>query len=315
MKIVLCGSFAVDRIMTFDGRFKEMIQPDKLHVLSLSIILNNLKDTPGGTGANIGYSLALMGEQPVLLCAVGPNTKDYEERLAGLGIDMSRVHHSQKPTASFTVMTDLDNCQVGGFYPGALADSEPLTLSQFKDEETFVVVSSTDPSQMRSNVAECKELGLRLFYDVSQQVSNSPVEDLKAGIETAELLIVNDYELTVLAQRTGQSEQAIKDQVKVCVITLGAEGSEIYRDGTSVSKIKAAKPKAVADPTGAGDAFRAGFLYGYVRGWELPVCAQLGSITAVYAIEKLGTQEHTFTPEELLARYQENYGSFPRKSL
>lgn len=315
MKIVLCGSFAVDRIMTFDGRFKDMIKPDKLHVLSLSIILNNLKDTPGGTGANIGYSLALMGEQPILLCAVGPNTKDYEERLAGLGIDMSRVFHSDKPTASFTVMTDLDDCQVGGFYPGALADSASLKLEQFKDNDIFVVVSSTDPSQMRQNVAECKALGLRLFYDVSQQVSNSPIEDLRRGVETAELLIVNDYELTVLAQRTGHSEQEIKNQVKVCLVTLGAQGSEIYQDGQLVGKVKAAKPQQVADPTGAGDAFRAGFLYGYVRGWDLLVCAQLGSVTAVYAIEKLGTQEHTFTPKQLLARYQENYGAFPRKSL
>lgn len=308
MEIILTGSIAIDRIMSFKGRFKDLIKADKLHVLSIGILLDQLKDTPGGIAANISYSLALLGEKPVLLGSVGPEAQGYILKLGKMGIQTDKVHYSSLPTASFTVMTDRDDCQVGGFYAGAMSDSSSLTFQQFGDD-SFIVISSHDPSQMALQVKECATRGLRMFYDASQQVTNISGADIRSGVEAAELLIANDYELAVISEKTGWSIDQIKNKVKVCVMTLGSQGCQIFQGSDKTISVKAAKISQVADPTGAGDAFRAGFLYGYVRNWSLTHCARLGSVVAAYAIEHVGTQEHHFTPAEVLQRYQFNYGT------
>jgi adenosine kinase len=307
--IILCGSIAIDRVMNFEGSYKDLIKPDKIHVLSLSVFLKELQDTPGGVGANIAYSLALLGEKPILLGSVGKDAASYMEKLSSMGIVTSHLHYSERATASFNVITDQDDNQVGGFYPGAMFDSDALSFLPWKDDEAFFVISPHDPKAMKRQVQECKENNLRYFYDVGQQVSNISSEDIWEGVSSAELLIVNDYEFSIICDKTKKTAEEIKQIVPVVVITLGKEGSRI--EGKNVQQslmIQSAKVTDVIDPTGAGDAFRSGFLYGYVRGMDLHVCGQMGSVAAVYAVEKRGTQEHSYTKEQFIQRYSDNFG-------
>lgn len=307
--IILCGSIAIDRIMNFKGNYADLIHPKKIHVLSVSILLASLKNTPGGVAANISYTLALLKDAPVLLGSVGMDAQEYIDNLSAMGIDTTNVHFSKLPTASFNVITDMQDNQVGGFYPGAMGDSKSLSLAPWKKTKKLIVISPNDPACMKRLTLECKKWNMRLFYDISQQVSNVPAQDLIVGLKTAELLILNDYELAVFSKRTGYSIERIKKSVPVCVTTLGEKGSII--EGASVTKpikINVAKPKTIVDPTGAGDAYRAGFLYGYIRDWPLATCGNLAAVTATFAIEKHGTQEHVFTLEQVKRRYTASFG-------
>jgi adenosine kinase len=313
--IVVSGSIAIDRIMSFTGRYREHIQPEKLDALSISIFLDELHDSYGGVGANIAYSLALLGDEPFLLGSVGKDGLLYMEQLAHHGVNIAHVFESKLPTASFNVITDSDQNQVGGFYPGAMFDSDALSLAPWKAQNPIVVVSPHDPKAMHRQVQECQDWGLKLCYDIGQQVSNLPGDQMRAGVEAAEILILNEYELSVLSTKTGLSVEKIKQTVPVVITTLGKKGSII--EGANVDapiEVGIAKPEHVADPTGAGDAFRAGFLYGYARGWPLKASAQLGAVCGTYAIEKPGTQSHEFTYDQAAARYQATFNEpFPNK--
>jgi adenosine kinase len=293
--------------MDFSGRYRDLIRPDKLHVLSLSVLLDKMEETPGGVAANIAHGIAQLGERPVLLGSVGPDAFTYMKELKAAGIDTARVHTSQLPTASFNVMTDSDDNQIGGFYPGAMSDSKKLSLEPWAGQDVLVCISAHDPAGMRSQVEECKRYGLRLVYDPGQQVSNSPAEDLAAGVKAAEVLIANDYELGVLSEKTGLPVGDIKSRVPVVVTTLGKEGSVI--EGAKVKqpiKVPACTPAKVVDPTGAGDAYRAGFLYGYLRQWQLRECGLLGSAVASYIVEHHGTQTRLSRPA-IMERYKKTF--------
>jgi adenosine kinase len=306
-RLILCGSIALDRIMNFSGKYRDLIKPDKLHVLSLSVLLDKLEETPGGVAANIAYNIAQLGEAPVLVGSVGPDAAEYLEKLSGAGIDTGSVHISRLPTASFNVMTDSDDNQVGGFYPGAMADSESLTLKPWTGQDVLVCVSAHDPAGMRAQVEESRANNLRLVYDPGQQVSNSPAEDLKAGVETAEVLVANDYELSVLSEKISMTQEEIKKKVPIVITTLGKDGSRI--EGAKAGgphDIPACVSGKVVDPTGAGDAYRAGFLYGYLRQWQLPECGRLGSAVASYVIEHHGTQTR-FSADEVVERYKQTF--------
>jgi adenosine kinase len=295
--------------MAFAGRYSDHIRADKLDSLSVSIFLDQLHDSHGGVGANIVYSLGMLGDAPILLGSVGHDARSYIQKLARLGANVSHVHESDLPTASFNVITDSDQNQVGGFYPGAMFDSDNLSLEPWKGTEAIIVVSPHDPRAMRRQVAECVRWGLRLCYDVGQQVSNLSGQDLAEGIAAAEILILNDYELAALSAKVGRSAEAIKSQVPVVVTTLGKRGSVI--EGTTVSSpisVSIVPPTEVVDPTGAGDAYRAGFLYGLSRSWGLSECSQLGATCATYAIEQPGTQSHVFDLAAVTARHNANFG-------
>jgi adenosine kinase len=307
MKLLLTGSIAIDRIMIFAGKFSDVIQPDKLHLLSLSVLLDELKDSRGGVAANIAYTLGLLGEKPILYGSVGKEALPYMEDLAKLGVNTKRIHYSSLPTATFTVMTDMINCQIGGFYPGAMSDATSLSLAPFQNENMLVVISPHDPKQMAIQVAECGKYKKRLFYDVGQQVNNISGEDIRAGIETAELLIINDYEMGVISQKTGWSKEQIEQKVATCVTTLGEKGCVVVTRGNAPVQVPALRVPKVVDPTGAGDAFRAGFLYGLTRDLPPVECAEIGSTAAAFAIEHQGAQGHVFDKETFFQRYQKNY--------
>ncbi len=301
--LILTGSISIDRIMNFGGRYRELIQSDKLHVLSLSVLIDQLKDSRGGTAANIAYNLALLGEHPTLLGSVGADAHNYISDLGNLGIDVSRIHFSQLPTPTFTVLTDRDNNQVGGFYPGAMSDISTLTLKPWYDQSALVVISANDPSAMEQLVEECISHNVPYIYDLGQQVSNITVEQLKRGLSHASILFVNDYEQEVVVKRSGYSLSQLHSMIPTIITTLGADGSLV--NGV---KVPALSGLQVVDPTGAGDAFRAGFLYGYLRHWDLTTCAQLGSVVASYTIERAGTQTHTFTLDLIRQKHYSAYG-------
>ncbi|MEI6690357.1 MAG: carbohydrate kinase family protein [bacterium] len=308
LPIILTGSISIDRIMNFAGRYQDLIQPDKIHVLSLSVLIDNLTDSRGGTAGNIAYNLGLLGDHPVLLGSVGPNTQSYIADLQQLGIDTSYVHKSHLPTATFTVLTDQSNNQIGGFYSGAMSDSDSLSIDPWLTQNPIIVISANDPKLMRRFTDICKQHNLRMIYDLGQQVSNVSKEDLLAGISAAQILILNDYELGVLSVKTGISESNIKNKVPIVITTLGEKGSII--EGKDIKEpilIKAVSGIIPLDPTGAGDAYRAGFLHGFVRNMELKICCQLGSCLAAYTVEKAGTQTHHFTMEEFSQRYLDSY--------
>lgn len=293
--------------MNFSGKYRDLIHPEKLHVLSLSVLLDKLEQTPGGVGANIACHLARLGDRPILLGSAGPDAVTYLKELTDGGVNTSFVYLSQLPTASFNVMTDSEDSQIGGFYPGAMSDSASLNLRPWTGQDVFISVSAHDPAAMRAQVAECKQYSLRLLYDPGQQVSNISGDDLQAGVDVAEALIVNDYELSALCQKTDTTPETLKLQLPLLITTYGADGSVIEgRQVKTPIKIAAATPEKVADPTGAGDAYRAGFLYGYLRQWELRTCGQLASVVASFVVEQHGTQP-PFGREAIIKRYHETF--------
>ncbi len=307
--LILTGSICLDRIMNFNGRYKDMIQPDKLHVLSISILVDNLTNSRGGTAANIAYSSALLGDQPILLGSVGHDVKQYISDLADVGIDTSNIFYSDLPTPTFTVMTDSDDNQIGGFYPGAMSDISALTLKPWYGKNPLVVISANDPTAMDQLVKECVIHNLDYVYDVGQQVTNISVEQLKLGLSKAKILFVNDYELGTIIGRTGLSESDLTSMIPLIVTTLGAEGTRLT--GSTIPSpisVKAIKNIKVVDPTGAGDSYRAGFLHGYLRGDSLNVCAELGSTVATYTIAQRGTQTHHFNLDDVVKKHYSAYG-------
>jgi adenosine kinase len=307
-QIIISGSIAIDRIMNFSSRYKDLIKPDKIHVLSISVFLEKLKNTDGGVGANIAYSLSLLGDRPILIGSVGPDAKDYIKKLNKSGVKTDSIFFSKLPTASFNVITDLDDNQIGGFYPGAMYDNKNSSFKPWKDKNAFFVISPDDPKLMNRLINECQKFKLKMLYDFGQQVSNSTPEILLNGIKQAEIIIANDYEMAVLSEKIKLSPNEIKKTVPICITTLGCKGSII--EGKKIKKtitIKPVKPKKILDPTGAGDAFRSGFLYGYIRNWNLKICGRIGSLLATYAIETFGTQEHHFSKKEFANRYYKNY--------
>ncbi len=308
-EVILSGSLSVDRIMNFNGRYQDLIQADKLHVLSLSVLIDKLEDSQGGIAGNIAYNLALLNDTSSILTCVGTDAKKYLNFLAKQHIDISHIQTTKLPTATFTVMTDMSDNQVGGFYPGAMSQAGKLSLKPWADTDSIVVVSAHDPQAMRRHIKEAVRYHLTCLYDPSQQVSNIPSVDLMAGIKAANVIIVNDYELGILATKCGLSEQKLKQSVPIFITTLGAAGSVIEgKNFKSPQKIAAVKLAAIVDPTGAGDAYRAGFLYGFRRGWEIKKCAQLGSTMASFAIEHRGTQKHHFTKKIFTNRHQQAFG-------
>lgn len=312
MHVVISGSMSIDQIMVFDGLFENLIQPEKLHVLSISPLVEKMKRTRGGTAGNIAYSLALLGEKPSLLVSVGKESKKYIADLKKLGVEVAHVHYSKLLTASFSVLTDKNNCQVGGFYPGAMGDAKTLLVAKYAKEDILMVISAHDPASMETQISECKQLQKRFLFDPGQQTLVLSQKVLRSGISAAEILIVNDYEMGLLVKTTGWSQEKIIGKVPVCIVTLGENGSKVWLEHKPM-QVPAVSIDLVEDPTGAGDAFRAGFIYGYTRKWDGVSCVRLGSVVASFAVECHGTQEHTFTWEDIRKRYKKQYKEVLRK--
>jgi adenosine kinase len=309
MRVFVTGSIAYDYIMVFPGRFQDHILPDKMHVLSVSFLVDSLTRRRGGTGANIAYNLGLLGERPVLVGAVGDDFADYRSFLESIGVDCRAVKViSGEHTASCFINTDLQDNQITAFYPGAMSHARTISLKEAKvGPDDLVLIAPNDPGAMTRAVSECTELGVPYLYDPSMQLPRLSREDLEHGCRGARILAGNDYEFGMLAEKLGTSEAELQRTVPITVMTRGEAGS-VITVGEERYEIPAAKCAKVVDPTGAGDAFRSGFVLGYKRKLPWPVVGRLASLTGVYAVEQHGPQQHAYTLQEFAARYRENFG-------
>jgi adenosine kinase len=301
-KIIVTGSLAFDYIMNFPGVFADNIDPTKLHILSVSFLAETLKKERGGTAGGISYNLGLLKSNPLLLATAGEDFDSYAALLKNSGVDLSGLKIVREESTSLAmILTDKKNNQITSFYPGAMTAADSVSIKDVKGE--FCVIAPTKPEAMAKYVKECLELKIPYLYDPGMQLPRLSDNELLEGITGAEILIANDYEMGIIESRV---QGQVLGDIKIKITTLGSAGSVIEHQGKKI-QIKAANPKEVLDPTGAGDAYRAGFLAGYLRGFDLKTCGQMGSVTSCYTIEKYGTTNHSFTIDEFKTRYKENF--------
>lgn len=310
MDILFTGSVAFDYLMTFPGYFKDHILPEKLDKISLSFLVDSMRRQPGGIAPNIAYTYALLGGRPRLWAAVGEDFAEYRAWLERKGIDTSGARVIPDVyTASFFVNTDRSNAQIASFYPGAMAHATELSLHELpQPHPDMVMISPNDPQAMNQYVRECQAMGLAYIYDPSQQIVRMTGDDLRPGIRGAYALFVNDYEFALIEKMTGWDLAAIRQQNPdiLVVITHGEDGAQIVcSDEECWAPIVPAE--RIVDPTGVGDAFRGGFLTGLRLGLDLVTCGQMGALAATYCLENFGTQAHTYTPAEFVARFRMHF--------
>ena len=312
MKLVVTGSIAFDYLMSFPGKFTEHFLPEHMHRVSLSFLVDTMDKRRGGCAPNIAYTLALLGERPLLMATAGQDFGDYKAWLDAAGIDTTHVKVvGDRFTASFFCSTDQENNQIASFYTGAMANAGELsfrTIPGLKGDG-LVIISPNDPAAMIQYAQECSTLGIRYIWDPGQQCARMDGSQLAEGISGAFMVIVNDYELELLRQKTGLREEDILDKSEALVVTRGEHGSSVLtRHGRA--DVPAVTPHRIVDPTGVGDAYRGGFMKGLALGLPVDTAARLGSVAATYALEHLGGQSHAYTWDEFRTRYEEHFGSF-----
>jgi adenosine kinase len=336
MNTIVTGSIAYDYLMTFPGRFVEHILPDQLHRISLSFLVDEMRRQRGGCAANIAYNLALLGERPRLMGTVGQDFGEYRAWLEEHGVDTTLTHDELDLfTASFFVNTDQDGNQIASFYTGAMARARNLSLHDLTSPPCsrgagdsqpqvsqaphtvgspvtaapvdLVTISPNDPEAMVKYAAECRELSIPYLYDPSQQIIRLSGEDLQAGLEGCDLLVVNEYEFEMLREKTGLSTEVIRSApARACVVTLGAEGTRIWAE-KAVCDVPAVPPEQASDPTGVGDAFRAGLIKGLALGLPWELAGRMGSLAATYTLEQPGPQSHHYILTEFVARFRQHF--------
>jgi adenosine kinase len=308
MNIVVTGSIAYDYLMSFPGKFTEQFLPEHMHRVSLSFLVDSMDKRRGGCAPNIAYTLALLGERPFLMATAGEDWGEYRTWLEAAGIDTSLVKQIDgKFCASFFCSTDVDNNQIASFYTGAMADSGQLSFRTVRDCR-LAIISPNDPGAMVQYAEECRTLGIPFIFDPGQQCTRMSGEELKDGVRGATLVIVNDYELELLRQKTGMSEDDMLGVAETLIVTRGEHGSSVITRGGRAD-IPAVTPHRIVDPTGVGDAYRGGLMKGLALGLPYETSARLGSVAATYALEHLGGQSHAYTWEEFKKRYEEHFGA------
>jgi adenosine kinase len=308
MKIVITGSIAFDYLMSFPGRFTEHFLPDHMDRISLSFLVDTMDKRRGGCAPNIAYTLALLGERPLLMATAGEDFGEYRAWLESAGVDTSLVQQvSGKLTASFFCSTDRHNNQIASFYTGAMADAGGLSFRAVRDCG-IAIISPNDPGAMVQYAEECRALGIRYIFDPGQQCARMSGDELRAGALGATIVICNDYEFELLRQKSGLGEDEILMRSEVLIVTRGEHGSSVIaRDGRT--DVPAVATRRIVDPTGVGDGFRGGLLKGIALGLPYAVCAQIGSVAATYALEHLGGQSHAYSWDEFRQRYEEHFGN------
>lgn len=308
MNIVVTGSIAYDYLMRFPGRFTDHLINEQLHQVSLSFLVDEMTKHWGGVAANISYTMALLGLRPKLMGTAGRDFADYRNWLESVGVDTSTVLVDPNLfTASFFANTDLDNNQIASFYAGAMARASDYSLAQALPETPdLVVVSPNDPTAMRNLAQECRERNIRFIYDPSQQVPRLDGSQLREQMEGAYAMIVNAYETEIICQKTGMTLNELRQHVGILIVTQGKRGSHIYDNGEFV-EVPAFPEVVIRDPTGVGDAYRAGLIRGIVAGWPWHVSGTVGALCATYVLEQVGTQSHRFALPEFIARYRRHF--------
>jgi adenosine kinase len=319
MSIVVTGSIATDHLMTFPGRFRDQLVDSALDRLSLSFLVERLDVFRGGVGANIAFGLGRLGLRPVLVGAVGPDFAEYRAWLERHNVETAHIRVSEsKHTARFLCTTDADQLQIASFYPGAMAEAREIDLRQvvgMLERVDLVVIAPDDPAAMLRHATSCRRLSMPFAADPSQQLARMTGAEIAELTEGARFLFTNEYEAELLQQKTGWSRRDILSTVETWVTTRGPEGVVIETRGEAPVHVAAAPPREEAEPTGAGDAFRAGFLAG--MSWRVtPQCAaMLGCVMGTLALEAVGTQEYRFEPADVLLRLSEVYGPWTAREI
>jgi len=319
VNIVVTGSIATDHLMTFPGKFADSIVADKLDRISLSFLVDQLEVRRGGVAPNICFGMAALGFTPVLVGAVGPDFADYRSWLERHGVDTDSVHVSQvHQTARFICTTDEDANQLASFYAGAMSEARDIELDPVVARiggVDLVVIGANDPDGMLRHTDECRARGFAFAADPSQQLARMEGAEIRRLIDGAAYLFTNEYEAALTEQKTGWSAAEIADRVQCRVTTLGAQGARIERAGEAPVKVECLAESSVVDPTGVGDAFRAGFLAGLGLGLTDERCAQLGSLLATLVIETVGTQEYRVSDADIHHRLTAAYGAEPAAEI
>lgn len=309
MQILVSGSIAYDRIMPFPGRFADHIMPDKIHILNVCFLVNGVNEKFGGTAGNIAYTLRLLGEKPRILAAVGgKDFGNYHQWLQRQELDLEGIRIiPEELTASAYITTDKSDNQITGFNPAAMQHSSGYDFSSQSPEDTLAIVAPGNLEDMYNYCQVYRDKGIRFVFDPGQNIPAFSGEKMLEMLTGADILISNDYELEMIKKNTNASRDELLARVKTIITTLGEQGCLVVRPGEE-TRLHAAKVSRVADPTGAGDGFRAGLLKGLVDGRTMIEAAKVALTSAAYAVEHHGTQEHVFTQESFWDRYRENFG-------
>jgi adenosine kinase len=308
MRIVVTGSIAFDYLMSFPGKFTEHFLPEHMKRVSLSFLVDSMDKRRGGCAPNIAYTLALLGERPMLMATAGEDFGDYRVWLDAAGIETSLVEQiAGKFCASFFCSTDQDNNQIASFYTGAMSDAGQLSF-RVVENCGLAIIAPNDPGAMIQYAEECRTLGIRFIFDPGQQCARMSGDELRASLTGAMILIVNDYELELLKQKTEFTDLDLLEQVQAVIVTRGEAGSSVITPGGRID-VPAVKPHRVVDPTGVGDAYRGGLMKGIALDLPYEVCAKMGSVAATYALEHLGGLSHAYTWNDFRKRYEEHFGA------
>lgn len=312
MTIAVTGSIATDNLMRFPGRFSEQLLPEHLQKVSLSFLVDDLDIRRGGVAGNIAFAIGVLGGDAVLVGAVGDDFGEYREWLQAHGVNTDNVLVSDTAhTARFVCTTDLDMAQIASFYPGAMSEARNIKLADVVSavgEPELVIIGANDPDAMFLHTEECRKLGLAFAADPSQQLARLSGDEIRKLIDGAAYLFTNDYEWDLLLSKTGWTEADVLAQVDLRVTTLGAKGVDIVDHDGNTIHVDVVPENSQTDPTGVGDAFRAGFLTGRSAGLSLERSAQLGSLVAVLVLESTGTQEWDWDRDTAVNRLAGAYG-------
>lgn len=306
MNVTITGSIAYDYLMSFPGKFTDHLIEGQLQNISVSFLVNDLDKKNGGVAPNIAYTNALLGGSPKIMATAGKDFTDYKAWLDANNVDTSGIKIIEdKFTASFFANTDSEQNQIASFYSGAMANAGELTFAESAPETDITIVSPNDPVAMQQYMKEAKASDIKYIYDPSQQTIWLSGEELAAGIDGCYLLTVNEYELSMIKEKTGFSDQDIFDKAGGVLVTKGKDGSTLTIDGNTY-EIPVFPPNDIVDPTGAGDAYRAGMLRGIQLGLPWDITCRIGALCSVYVLEQMGPSSHKFTIPEFIARFRQH---------
>jgi adenosine kinase len=308
MSALICGSMAYDNIMVFPGKFKEHILPDKIHILNVSFLVPTMRRSFGGCAGNIAYNLKLLGGNGYPMATVGHDFAIYRARLEQLGLDLRYVKTiAGEFTAQCFITTDLDDNQITAFHPGAMNHAHAQAVPADAGI-SLGLISPDGRDGMIQHADQFAKAGIPFIFDPGQGLPMFDGDDLKGFIDKASYVTVNDYEGQLISERTGLRHEEIAERVKAFIVTRGGEGSTIYANGKQIA-IPCAKAKQLKDPTGCGDAYRAGLIYGIQKGFDWQTTGRIASLIGAIKIEHEGPQNHSFTMSEFKARYKEEFGA------
>lgn len=306
--IYISGSMAYDRIMDFPGRFSDHILPDKIHILNVCFTVNGMDEKFGGTAGNIAYSVGLLGEKPVIIATIGRDYANYFEWLRKNNIPVDHIEIiNEEFTAGAYITTDKADNQITGFNPGAMKHASGYAFTNDNADNAITLIAPGNLRDMQGYASLCREKGIAYICDPGQSLTQWEGNALIEWLSGSMVLISNDYELELIMKITGMDRKGLHSLTKIIITTLGEKGS-LVSNGAEEIRIPPAQVNSVVDPTGAGDAYRAGLLKGIVAGKDIETAARMGSVAAAYAVEKYGTQEHTYTYKDFVLRYNENFG-------